>query len=442
MDEQHNELPPPDIDSKIAAERRVATHYTSYDPDAKVYKPSFFTSAWSSLTNMQHPMLVVGIVVASLLLAGGVVMAMSMSGNSNSGQELTASEDGTDENPGKPRTGPKTVLGEDGLDVANQTDSSIAASTGDIIVEEEDEPVRVVSGGKPPTPPSPPPPVDDDVTPYPDPPIPNIPDPPVPPTPQASVKKVLIFVEENHSFAQMKNEMPYAFGLGQKFGYANSYYGIRSPSLPNYMAIAGGSTFGITTNGPPSQNGVKAASIFGQALSSGKSARLYAEGMPGNCVLSDGGDRYRVKHNPWAYFLDERVRCRNHDVPASQLAADAQNGKLPHVGMVIPNVCHNAHNCSLSVADRWFKIQMRDIFAGPDWKSGKLAVILTADEDDRKSGNRVLTVVIHPSQSGRVVTSRLNHYSLSRLASEVVGAQPLREAKTAPSMSGAFGLPL
>jgi acid phosphatase len=85
---------------------------------------------------------------------------------------------------------------------------------------------------------------------------------------------------------------------------------------------------------------------------------------------------------------------------------------------------------------------MTKIFAGPDWKSGHLAVVLTADEDDNVSGNVVLTTVIHPSQSANVVATPLTHYSLTRLYEDVVGAPYLFNAATAPSIATAFGLPL
>jgi acid phosphatase len=110
--------------------------------------------------------------------------------------------------------------------------------------------------------------------------------------------------------------------------------------------------------------------------------------------------------------------------------------------MVVPDLCNDAHDCSLATADSWFKTRMEAIFAGPDWKSGHLAVVLTADEDDSASGNKVLTVVIHPSQNGHVVSTALNHYSLTRLYEEVAHTSYLNGAATAPSMSSAFGLPL
>lgn len=260
--------------------------------------------------------------------------------------------------------------------------------------------------------------------------------------PVAGVTKVLVFVEENHSLEQMSTEMPYTFGLAQRFGYATNYVAIRHPSLPNYIAIAGGQTYGITDDADPSAHPISGQSVFGQAIAQGKTAALYAEGMPQNCALENGGSDYAARHNPLAYFTDERALCAKHDVPITQLRDAISAGKLPTVGMVIPNLCNDAHDCPLSIADSWFKGWMTKIFAGPDWKSGHLAVVLTADEDDNSSGNRVMTVVIHPSQKAHVVDSPLNHYSLTRLYDDVAGAPRLHEAATAPSLSAAFGLPL
>lgn len=249
-------------------------------------------------------------------------------------------------------------------------------------------------------------------------------------------------MEENHSLDQMKASMPYTFGLAQTFGYATDFSAIWHPSEPNYVAITGGQTYGISNDDAPSSNPVDGRSVFGQALAAGRTAALYADGMPSKCATSDGGDHYAVKHNPWAFYTAERDACGRFDVPVDKLAAAIDGGTLPNVGMVIPNLCHDAHDCSLGTADRWFEGWMTTIMRGPDWKSGHLAVVLTADEDDRKSGNRVLTVVAHPSLHAKVVSTPLTHYSLSRLLSEVVGAPPLFEAAAAPSMSTAFGLAL
>ena len=149
-----------------------------------------------------------------------------------------------------------------------------------------------------------------------------------------------------------------------------------------------------------------------------------------------------MRHNPWSYFVRERELCRDHEFSMPRLTADIAEGALPRVGMVTPDLDHDAHDGSLADADAWFESVMTQVFAGPDWLSGNLAVILTGDEDDRVHGNRVLTVVIHPSQHHRVVTLRLDHYALTRLYEDVAMVPHLAKARTAASMSDAFGLPV
>ena len=256
------------------------------------------------------------------------------------------------------------------------------------------------------------------------------------------ITKVLVFVEENHSLAQMKSGMPYAYRLAKRYGYATNYTATTHPSLPNYIAMVSGRTYGIRDDLNPSAHKLTGASVFGRAIAAGKTAATYADGMPSNCALTKGGSSYVPKHNPWAYFVNERALCRKYDLPISRLGSAVTHGTLPNVGMVIPNLRHDAHDGSLGTADAWFRGWMTKIVAGPDWASGRLAIVLTADEDNRLSRNKVLTIVIHRSQRAKVVTTPLTHYSLARLFAEISATKPLHLAATAPSMVKAFGLPI
>ena len=262
-----------------------------------------------------------------------------------------------------------------------------------------------------------------------------------PSAPSRAVTKLLVVVEENHSLTQMRSEMPYTFALAKRFGYATRYYALTHPSLPNYLAIASGQTHGVTDDEPPSAHALPGQTVFGQALAAGKTAAVYAEGMTGTCATESQG-RYAARHNPWAYFVDERAGCDAHDVPMTTFRDDVQQGRLPDVGMVVPDTCNDAHDCDLSVADDWVRNLMSRVFDGPDWKSGHLAVVVTADEDDHSEDNKVLTVVVHPSQAHHVVSRRLDHYALTRLYEDVAGVSHLANARTAASMADAFGLPL
>ena len=259
-----------------------------------------------------------------------------------------------------------------------------------------------------------------------------------------TVTKVLVFVVENHSLDQMRAEMPRTYALATRYGYATDYQAITHPSLPNYLTIASGDPQGVTDDDPPSDHPLQGPSIFERALQAGKTAGLYADAMPSPCATSNAG-RYAVKHNPWAYFPAEAADCRKYDVPVTALAPAVSSGDLPTVGMVIPDLCHDAHDCSLATADAWIAGQVETVMSGPDWASGHLAIVITADEDDDHgvpdSDNRVLTAVLHPSQDSHVVSTRLTHRSLYGLLEDVAGVTHTEPSDT-PSMAAAFGLPL
>ena len=240
--------------------------------------------------------------------------------------------------------------------------------------------------------------------------------------------------------------MPYLAGLADEFGRTTGYRAVTHPSLPNYLAVAGGSTFGVSDDDPPSSHPVEQASVFDAVIAAGGTAKTYAEAMPEPCSLEAAG-RYAVKHNPWAYFSSSpsRGNCARFDVPAGDpengaLRDDVDAGALPTVGLLVPDMCNDGHDCPLSTADDWLRRWLPVIMAGPDYLAGDLVVVVTFDEDDRTADNAVLTTVIAPTVSNVVAEEPLTHYSLSRYLAELGGVPPLGEATTATSFQAAFGL--
>lgn len=263
------------------------------------------------------------------------------------------------------------------------------------------------------------------------------------PAPQVKPTKVMVIVIENRSYAQMQTGAPRIWALARKHAYAKEFYAVTHPSLGNYIAMAFGDTFGIRDSKDPASHPITHPDVFAEAWRHQRRARLYAESMGSvKCRRTNYG-RYVVRHAPWAYSynaLSHNWCARYHHVDASFLAADITNGVLPHVGMLIPDNCNNAHDCPLSVADRWVAAKVSALQAGPDYKAGRLAIVITADEDDGSQGNRILTLVIHPSLSGRVVSTKLTTYSLSGALSDFGNSPRLRKAATAPGFRAAFGI--
>lgn len=262
----------------------------------------------------------------------------------------------------------------------------------------------------------------------------------------AAVSKMLLFVFENHSQSQVLASMPYLSSLARRYGRTTHYDAITHPSLPNYLALVGGSTFGVHDDNAPGSHHLRGGSVLDQALRHGMRAKVYAESMPGNCTLVAAG-AYGVKHNPWAYFSGSRQRrdCRRHDVPMGTrahgvFARDLVAGTLPQVGLAVPDICHDAHDCSLSIANHWLHRWMRKVMAGPDYRTGRLAVVVTFDEDDGTTTNRILTTVISRHTHHERAAAHYTHYSWLRCTESILGLPLLRRARTARNLCPAFHL--
>jgi phosphatidylinositol-3-phosphatase len=266
----------------------------------------------------------------------------------------------------------------------------------------------------------------------------------------AAYSKVMVIVLENHSESDALAGMPYLSSQAEKYGLAANSYAVTHPSLPNYLAIAGGSTFGVRDDKSPAAHPLDGQSVFGQVLAAGGTAKTYAEAMPSNCATSSDG-RYAVKHNPWPYFTDarERASCRRYDVPSGTPARgalhdDLTGGKLPTFSMLIPDLCHDAHDCSLRAADGWLRSWLTTLTDGPDFRAGRLLVVVTFDEDDHDARNHILTVFLHPALDHVTIEPRFDQYAVSGLVSRLVGAPPLREAASATDLQALLedvGLP-
>jgi acid phosphatase len=265
-------------------------------------------------------------------------------------------------------------------------------------------------------------------------------------SPATGVDKVLVIVEENRSVQDAEAHMPFLMSQARSYGTATNFYAERHPSLPNYLVLAGGSTFGVADDGNPDEYPLEGPSLFGQLVAAGRTAKTYADAMPTNCAR-ENHETYAARHNPWTYFDDsaERAACEQFDVPsgsptAGALVDDLTAGNLPTFALLVPDLCHDGHDCSAATTDEWLQSWLPMIEKGPDFRSNRLAIVVTWDEDDDHSGNRIPMIVIHPSLKKQQVTKRLDHYGLSASIARIGGITPLRDADKGTDVLAAFGL--
>ncbi|HEX5272099.1 MAG TPA: alkaline phosphatase family protein, partial [Gemmataceae bacterium] len=230
---------------------------------------------------------------------------------------------------------------------------------------------------------------------------------------------VFVVVMENHSYNEIvgNSSAPYISALASANGLATNYKAVAHPSLPNYLALAGGSTFGITTDCSPSSCPVDAPNLVDRLESAGKTWKAYMESMPSPCYTGATSGTYAAKHNPFIYFNDVRtnpVRCAQ-DVPYTALSADLLTAATtPNFSWITPNLCSDMHDCSVATGDKWLQTNLPKIFASPAWTTQRSTLFLTWDEDDGSASNHVPMIVVSSggaTPAGTVSSSTYNHYS-------------------------------
>ncbi len=243
------------------------------------------------------------------------------------------------------------------------------------------------------------------------------------PSPPAAAPHVFLIVMENRSYSQAISNS-YTAQLAADYGVATDYHGVSHPSLPNYLAMTSGSTWGIADDG---FHRLPAGGLGAQLTGAGIAWRAYMEGMTNGCFNSPYP--YALKHNPFAYYGGA---CPAQVVPFSRFAAD-MSGDVPRFVWISPGLCHDGHDCSSSVADEWLAQTVATILASNAWKDNGVLFITWDEGED--SANSVLTLVVHPDPLIHRSARTYNHYSLLATMEDRLGVTRLGLAAQASAMT-------
>lgn len=239
---------------------------------------------------------------------------------------------------------------------------------------------------------------------------------------------IVMIVLENREFGSVigKNTWPAVNRWAQEYTLLTQYYAIMHPSLPNYLAMIGGDTFGVNTN--CTDCFVDAPTLVDQLEAVGRDWKGYFEDMPRPCYLGDTVT-YVQKHNPFLYFDSIRnnpTRCEHSVVPLTQLENDLAADSLPDFVFIIPNQCNNGHDCASPIADAWLAQWVNRLltYLQPRAEQSPYLLILTWEEGQgshsccglpEEAGGRVPLILISPLvKPGFQDDTPYTHYSLLR----------------------------
>jgi phosphatidylinositol-3-phosphatase len=256
--------------------------------------------------------------------------------------------------------------------------------------------------------------------------------------------RVIVMVMENQSYTDVigSPSAPYLNALGRRYAVPAAMFGITHPSLPNYLALTGGDTFGVRENCTGCRVGAK--NLVDQLERNRFSWKAYMQGMPRPCYRGASAGTYVKKHNPFMYYDNIRNNPRRCGkiVPMTRLAGDMGRKRLPDFVWITPDLCDGMHDCGVAAGDRFAKKLVPSLLRqlGP---AGLLIVTWDEGRTDRgccgghAAGGRIPTIVAGPGVvRGATGAGEYNLYSVLRTIEDAFGLPPLRHA------ASAFTLPL
>ncbi len=232
----------------------------------------------------------------------------------------------------------------------------------------------------------------------------------------------------------------YLESLKKKGVFLSTYFGVRHPSEPNYVAAISGSTWGIHDD---ADYNLEQTTIVDLLEKGNISWKAYMQGLPGNKLATRAG-KYVRKHNPFVSFttITNFPKLLPNVVDADQFDKDLAAGTLPQYCWYTPDLDNDGHDTDIDSAAQWL-----ESFLGPLLENKKFAsetlVVVTFDERHPDSDNHVYAVAVGPgAKAGSVDGTRYDHYSILRTVEENWSLGTLgRSDKNATWFSFLWGLP-
>ena len=283
---------------------------------------------------------------------------------------------------------------------------------------------------------------------------------------------VFLVYMENNNFSASSNTLdggagiignpqaPYINALASQNALLTNYTAITHASDPNYVAVAGGGTFGHSAgSGSPTSNCIttctfNAPSLGDRVDAAGKSWKQYADGANGNCDTSTHGSYY-PDDVPFYYFptmKNSLSYCQAHWQPLTQMFSDLGSAATtPNFVWFDADDCNDMEGCGVTAGDTWLSNTLPRVLRSPAWTTQRSLLIITWDEDGNNlpggfgagQTNQVATIVV--GSPGTVKTGfqsaiRYDHYSTARTIEQALGLASLTSNdKYAAPFNDVFG---
>ena len=238
---------------------------------------------------------------------------------------------------------------------------------------------------------------------------------------KGNISHVIFVAFENNGFNTVMNNGPYFNYLANNYGVVTDYKDLqhaefcsKTVSLPNYMAITSGSS---SWNGVDKCNTDSASwttdnskNIFSLVQSAGLGYGSWTEGFDGNYNPKESscGPNCAVRHVPALFYSIPNDNLKDYsDWDTRYLKG---NEIPPNFSFITPNLCNDAHDCDISIADNWLKntFNLPTLLQKP-WTQNSVFIIWFDESESESNG---YLVFVSPLTQGRQHTATANPYNL------------------------------
>jgi hypothetical protein len=261
--------------------------------------------------------------------------------------------------------------------------------------------------------------------------------------------RVVVIVLENGDYETAIKDPNLAALAAQGASFSN-FHALFHPSYPNYLAMIAGTDFGVggrTRLLADMQidfpDDAEHKTIADRLILNGLNFKNYAEELPErDCPYQVGKQNkanpktggYVRRHVPFLSFREVQQRWCDHVVRVdstrddNNFVRDAMQGLVAY-SLYSPNRNNDGHDTNVTFAAEWLRTFLDKKFP-KSLRKGTL-VVVTFDESDHNSDNRIFTVFLGDmvkeadQQDPKMLGTRYTHYSVLRTIEDNFGLQPL-----------------
>src|SRR5467141_471110 len=229
--------------------------------------------------------------------------------------------------------------------------------------------------------------------------------------------QLVVVLMENKNLNEVYGPATYMTQLADQFAFSTGWTSITNPSQPNYIALIGGSTFGVQGDGNhPNLNHPTIVDIM---ENTSKTWKAFAEDASGTgCGLNPPRGEDHFPFLSFTTITGNSSRCANLLPGSGAEVISAFNAGTNFIWLT-PNDCNNMHSCSVAQGDAWIASWVPALLAA---MAGKKAALLLTFDEGYASPPYVYTAFIgtaanlaHKSSAG------YTHYSFAKLLEDVWG---------------------